>query len=263
MQKSKSPYEERKEKKLLARQRFERFRKYWLVYLGLGGTAILSSLSGVLLAHAPDPNTGVVSITPITIGASLFYLVGFLTTGEGAAYFWFDKLTDHDEDNTWQLVIAWLMLAVSVITVLVTSLAAGSFIAFWMGKLSAFRIMPIWAQEWVVWAIPALWVAHFVAGTIFRAISDEAKAERRALRVIREVQMEMRIEAARARAERVRREGPRVARQVGESLAEHDLQGILARQAGARVSSPPPPPTVPVNGDNHREAMEVNPTLRR
>lgn len=242
-------HEERKIKHAQTAEQIARLKKYWLMYFALLGTGTLSALSGFLLAHAPDEN-GVADYTLVTIAAGVFYMIGFLTTGEGATLFWFDKLTDHDEDNTAQLYIAWLMMALSIITSLVTASAAAAFVAYWMGELDAFQVMPLWAQNWVVWAIPVLWITHFVCGTIFKTISDEARQMRQLATIQRSTQMEIRIARERAKTNVLRREAPVLAQRLGESDA-HQQIGYMTREILADDR----------NGD-HRE-HEVVPTPRR
>src|SRR3972149_2624709 len=112
------------EKRLYNKIEWKRkYGKYWLVYLALIGTGTLSAISGFLLPA--NETQGVIQLTSISIFAGVYYAIGFLSNGEGAAYFWFDKLTDHDEDNTPQIWIASSMLGLSVITIAVTAVAAG------------------------------------------------------------------------------------------------------------------------------------------
>lgn len=211
------------QKRQLKKQEFRRkFQKYWLVYVALICTSVLSAISGFLLpSEALDGN---IRITVITFLAGIYYAVGFLTNGEGATYFWFDKLTDHDPDNTKQIWIASFMLGVSVLTIVITSSAAASFLAYAIGALSEFQIMPRWAQAWVVWAIPVLWVVNLASGMVFRSMSDEAEAERIANAKIRSIQQQISFDKANAKAEYWKRNAPDLAKQLGEMEAEEEIE---------------------------------------
>ena len=215
------------EKRRADKANFQRvFGRYWLIYVSLIGTAVLTISSGVMLAMQPDDG-GQIVITPGVILAALFYASGFFTTGEGAFYFWFDKLTDHDEDNGWQIGIAVAMLIASVVTILVTSLAAGAFIAFWLGKLTAFDVMPIWAQNWVVWVIPVMWVAHAVSGVAFRAMSDEAASEREAKSIVRKTRNKILRQKQQAKADYWQANAPAQAVRMGEIEAQREIETMF------------------------------------
>ena len=208
------------EKRQYRRNEFRRkFGTHWLIYVSLLGTATLSLLSGLFLPLQPDAN-GVIHITFWTIMACLYYMVGFVSTGEGAGYYWFDKLTDHDKDNTAQVIIAGIMLFVSIVTIVVTALAGAAFVAFWLGAFEQFTVIPVWAQKWIVWAIPALWVAHAVAGMAFKAMSAESEAERD------------------ARASYWRNNASSVAKQIGEMEAQEEIDNFSVRLKTRKGGNP-------------------------
>jgi len=208
-----------------------RFGKYWLIYLALIGTGILSAFSGAFLPFQPNEE-GYVVLTLGGIVAALYYAGGFLSTGELAANFWFGLLTDHDKDNAWQVAIAVTMLSISIVTVLVTSLAAGAFIAYWLGALEQFEVMPLWAQTWVVWAIPALWVAHAVMGMAFKALSEEAEADRDANAVVRAAQQKIVKAKADARAKYWEQNAPDIALRLGQMEAQDEIDQFSAKLKG-------------------------------
>jgi len=212
------------QKRAFKREVFQqKIGQYWLVYVALIGTGIMSFTSGILLPFPPDEN-GVATITVGGIFAAIFYATGFLTTGELAANFWFDKLTDHDKDNRIQVGIGVTMLVVAIATLLTTSLAAGAFIAYWLGIMEQFAVLPIWAQKWVVWAIPALWVSHLVAGIAFKALSDEAEADRDARATIREARVSIAKQKAVAKAEFWKTNATTIAQQLGELEAQEEIE---------------------------------------
>lgn len=221
------------QKRLYRKQEFKRkYARYWLVYLALIGTGILSAISGVLLPLQSDG----VKITFFTFLAGLYYAVGFLSNGEGATYFWFDKLVDHDKDNTTQQIIAGTMLAIAIATVLTTALASASFIAYAMGAFDKFQTVPAWAQEWIVKAIPIFWVLHFSSGILFRVLSDEAASERDANSIIRGIQLQITKDKANARAEYWKTHAPDMARQLGELEAADEI-GQMSLKLQNRASS--------------------------
>ena len=213
-----TPQDKRTWRKLEFQRKFARF---WLIYIALMGTAVLSGISGMLLPIAENQQN---FFDVITLATGLFYAIGFLSNGEGAAYFWFDKLTDHDEDNGWQVFVAVTMLVISVLTILMTTLAAGSFIAFFVGALTEFQVVPTWAQKWIVWAIPSLWVINFTAGTAFKALSDEAASERKSNAKIRQITQKIQSDKADARARYWEEHAPDLAQQLGAAEAEAEIK---------------------------------------
>ena len=208
----------------------ERYGRYWLVYVGLAVTAGLSVFAGMSLPFKDG------YVTFWRIIAALYYAAGFVATGEGAAYFWFDKLTDRDEDNKTQIMVAWTMLLISVATILTTALAAGSFIAYYLGAMEIFTTLPYWAQEWIVWAIPVLLIVHMVSGMLFRAVSDEAAAEREMKVRIRLSKEKVQEEKMNARANYWENHAPDVAKQLGELEAQEEIARYRAKLGAAMAS---------------------------
>lgn len=223
--------------------RKDKFLRYWVVYLALLVTAGMSSFAGLALPFEDG------RITTGRIIAGLFYALGFLATGEGVAYFWFAKLTDTDPDNTWQKIIAVSMLITSVASITATTLAAGSFIAFYLGVLERFEVLPYWAQGWIVWAIPVLLVLHMVTGMTFRALSEEAKAERDMNARIRQTKDEIAEKMMDAKANWWATHAPRLAQEIGEMEAQEEIARYGARLATNK--KPPMPPVAPGPEKNH------------
>lgn len=219
----------------------EKIGRFWFIYLALIGTATLSFVGGLLLPFRPN-DAGIITVTFGTACAALFYSIGFLSTGEGASLYWFEKLTDQDPDNPTQKIISYLMLTVSVITSLITALAAASFIAYWLGVFTEFTGMPAWAQRWVVWAIPSMWAAHFIAGTIFKAVSDESQYEREAKSVVRQARNEAAKAKAQAKANWWRVNAPVIAQAMGEMEAQSEIDAYAAslsdKQRGQAITPP-------------------------
>ena len=241
------------QKRLYKKQEFKRkYARYWLVYLALIGTGILSAISGILLPMQSE----YAPISIFTILAGLYYAIGFLSNGEGATYFWFDKLVDHDKDNTTQQWVAGVMLMIAVATVLTTALASASFIAYAMGAFDQFQVIPAWAQKWIVSAIPIFWVLHFSAGILFRVLSDEAANERDANAIVRNIQLQVVKDKAAARAAYWKAHAPDMARQLGEIEAEEEIgqmsMKIQSKRAEMRPAFTSETVTPPTNGQSRK-----------
>lgn len=182
-------FAEWKKNKQFVRAEFNRkYGRYYIVYVALIGTGVLSGLTGILLPFSQGENNLQFLISFL---AGLYFCIGFLTNGEIAANYWFGKLTDHDPDNRIQQWIAGISLSLSVIVSLVTALASSLLIAFWLGIFPEFSGVPDWAQVWIVDIIPVMWIYHAVCGMAFKAVSDEAQAERLSKSFIREKQNEL------------------------------------------------------------------------
>lgn len=220
-----TPSEKRKE---TANRIYQKYGQYWLVYAALAFTATLSFFSGLILPFTPDKN-GMVALTFGGILAAIYYSVGFVTNGEAAANYWFDKLTDHDKDNTPQKVIAWLMLVISVAVSLTTALAAAAEIAFLLGVLKEFQQFPSWAQEWIVWSIPTMWTINAVSGMAFKALSDEAENERAARARIRQAKAKITETRVNAKAKYWEDNAEGIARQLGEMEAQKEIEDFAIR----------------------------------
>lgn len=222
-----------------------KYGQYWLVYAALTFTAVLSFTSGMILPFTPD-EYGYFAITFGGVLAGLYYSIGFTTNGELAANYWFDKLTDHDKDNTPQKIVAGLMLTISIGVSLTTALAAAAQIAFLLGALAEFRQFPAWAQEWVVWSIPTMWTLNAVAGMAFKAWSDEASAERDANAIIRTAKQEISKSRMDAKADYWRKNAPDIARKLGEMEAQAEIEAYSIRLKQPNPNRPQAPQNAPV-----------------
>lgn len=220
-----TPAQKRKE---AANRIYQKYGEHWLVYAALAFTATLSFVSGLILPFTPDAQ-GNFSVTVGGMLAAIYYSVGFVTNGEFAANYWFDKLTDHDKDNTPQKAIAVAMLTLSVGVSLTTALAAAAEIAFLLGVLTEFRQFPTWAQEWIVWSIPVMWTLHAVAGMGFKSFSDEAAAEREARSVIRQAKQEISKARVDAKAQYWKDNAASIAKQLGEMEAQKEIEDFAVR----------------------------------
>jgi hypothetical protein len=217
------------QKRAFNRAEFQRrFGKYWLLYLVLCGTAVLSAVSGILLPFRPD-SSGYVTVNIGLIIAGLYYAFGFLTNGEGATFFWQEKLTDQDPDNTAQKIVAWIAITVSVLTTLTTAAASAALIAFWLGEFNVFAVFPSWAQKWIVWAIPVMWVFHYVMAAIFKATSEEDEYKRETNAIVNRARNDMIRAKEQARADWWSNNAPAIARKLGEMEAQDELDAYEAK----------------------------------
>jgi hypothetical protein len=214
---------EKKEKAFANRARWLPLKKYWLLYFGLMGTGILSMFAGIYLGLSPDEE-GRFTITVANILFAVFYGGGFLGVAEGATLFWETKLVFHDVDekgqtNKWQLRTAKVALFISISAVVLTGLAAADFLAVWRGNLSAFYEIQIWAQGWVVWSIPVLFVFHVTCAILYWYHSAEARLERWKDQIRRQTQSQMNQIEADAWKEEYTRIAPDLAKAKGRALA--------------------------------------------
>lgn len=217
-----------KQKKEMKKQEFKhKFGRYWLIYMALGFTAILSFIGGLMLPFMkPDVN---VPLNWGTFGAGLFYAIGFILIGEGAANFWFDKVTDSDPDNGMQKWIAAIMIFASVFVSASTALATSYIIAYWVGVFDAFLTIPVWAQKYISIAVPVMLVLHAVAGILFKSVSDEAFSERESQSRINQAMNDAAEMQARARADFIIANAPKLAKEMGEMEAADALDAMRAK----------------------------------
>jgi hypothetical protein len=221
-QKQKAAKEEA-DKKVASRVRWLPFKRYWLLYTALAGTGALSIFAGIYLGLNPNEK-GLFDLTFENIIFALYYGIGFLVTAEGATLFWETKLVYHDVNkegkaNNWQLNTAKVALGLSIAAVIVTGLAAADFIAVWRGNFSAFTQVQEWAQGWVVWAIPVLFVFHAACAILYWYHSAEAALDRWKNQNRRQTQVEMSEVEAEAWIAEYRRISPELAKQKGRAMA--------------------------------------------
>ena len=223
-----------------------RYGRYYIVYVALIGTGILSGLTGILLPFSQGMNN--VEFV-ISLLAGVYFGLGFLTNGEIAANYWFGKLTDHDPDNRVQQWIAGISLSLSVIVSLVTALASSLLIAYWLGIFPEFSGVPDWAQVWIVDIIPVMWIYNGVCGMAFKAVSDEAQAERLVSSFIREKQNELFEAKEQAKVNWWKENAQGIYENEGRREAAEDVtrrfKGV--QQFAAKADIPEPPANTPTN----------------
>jgi hypothetical protein len=256
------------QKKEARKMEFHRkFGRYWLIYVTLAFTALLSFLGVIML---PFMKQGVdVPLTWATAIVGLYYGIGFILNGEGAANFWFEKVTDSDPDNTVQKIIAGLMIAASVVVSATTALATSYIIAYWVGIFDTFVSIPDWAQKYIAIVIPIMAVGHAVAGILFKSFSDEAVADREEKSRISAAQSEARIVQAKARADYITANAPALARRMGEMEAQDELDALSAKLEERRMKRGNIQPVYTKDieqvgfSDNGNRSKSADPTNRR
>lgn len=163
------------------------FRQWWLLYIGVGIIAILSMFAGAYLGLSPNEAGEVVfdntfdMVTKIVF--AVFYMVMFFITAEAAFLFWLDKLILHDTDDhqnsvSIQVYTAWTMLAVSLLTMIITAVAASEILVAWRQAFNDGVQFPQWTQGWIIDWIPALIIVHIIASTLYKQSTEEARLER-------------------------------------------------------------------------------------
>ena len=232
---SENNFQQWKEKRKFAQAEFNRrYGRYYIVYIALIGTGILSAVTGLLIPASQGEKTFGV----ITLLAGLYFAVGFLTNGEIAANYWFGKLTDHDPDSLPQQIIAVVSLGISIIVSLVTALASSILIAYWLNLFPEFSGIPNWAQIWVVDIIPVMWVFHAVAGMSFKGLSEEAQMERLSKQFVRGKQNELHEAKENAKVNWWKQNAEHVYREEGEREAQADLNTRFNRVYAKDTGNP-------------------------
>lgn len=229
----KSEEKDREVKKNKRRAYWLPFKNYWLLYVALIGTAVLSAFAGIYIGLAPDA-AGKISYTSTfdllrRAFFALFYVIGFVATAEGATLYWENKLVYHDvnadgKSDPTQVRTARVALVVSVLTIILTGLASARFLTTWLGSLTAFETVPVAAQEYVVWSIPILLVFHVVASILYWYNSEEARLDR----WMSEIQRQTRASAHQIKANAWKNvytgTAPELARKQGIALAQKALK---------------------------------------
>lgn len=245
-----------RQKRMLDSKNFQnKYGRYWMVYWGLIMVGTLSFICGLVLPFMRTDIT--VQLTWGTALVSLYYALGFLTVGEGAFKFWFDKITDSDPDNNIQTWIAGLMLLSSGLVSLSTALATSYIIAWWIKVFDTFVRIPPWAQKYIAIVIPVMVIVNVAAGVAFRWFSDDARSERSTNSIIREAENNAKRLQAKAKADYIAANAPALAQQLGEAEAQDILDAQqaainekrLARgQAALPLPSGKPEPIARGNG---------------
>lgn len=178
------------QKRLDDKKRSMPWREYWHLYLSLIGTGILTAFAGVYLGLAPSASGTIEFQSTWDLARRAFfatyYAASFLLVAEGATLFAKDKLLNRDveeiagkiADVPAQRRSMTLMLWVSIIAIVLTTVAAGTMLASWLHALDQFVTIPAAAQGWVVLGPPALLVFDAVCAMVYQQNSKQSELDR-------------------------------------------------------------------------------------
>lgn len=173
-----------------AQKRIMPLRDYWHLYLALLATGILTAFAGIYLGLAPSPTGDIVFRDGWDglrrIFFALYYAGSFLLVAEGATLFAKNKLLTRDVEFLNDQIVdvpaqrnsMTAMLWVSVLAIVLTTVAAGTMLASWLGALDQFVTIPVAAQSWIVLGPPALLVFDVVMTLIYQQNSKQAELDR-------------------------------------------------------------------------------------
>lgn len=180
-----------------------------MILIGLGGSAILTSLAGLFIGLAPKLDAqGTLSLfggvpgwasAAIGIFFGVLYAIVFPIIGEWGTYYWHKKASLRDVGNKWQAAIGYGMLAVAFGFTVTTAIAASVILASLLHTFSAFQAIPEWAQKWTILIIPISLALHAGANMWYDHVSKYAEERRemeRGLQTV-EIEAENRIRQAR------------------------------------------------------------------
>lgn len=213
------------------------FRQWWLLYIGVAIIALLSMFAGAYLGLAPNNRGEVYWVNTFDLITkvffAIFYMVMFFVTAEAAFLFWLDKLILHDVDEKQssvqtQVVTAWSMLVISLLTMIVTAVAAAEILAAWRHAFSGEVVFPEWAQGWIIEWIPALIIVHIIFATIYKQSTEEARLERYRKTKMREARINALDEGTTAYVEEYERVAPQAAREAYRAKARRDADSMKA-----------------------------------
>ena len=210
-----------------------------MILIGLGGSALFTTLAGLFLGVAPHRAEGGITffggdtITDAIIGISfgIVYAIMFPVLGEWGVYYWHKKASLRDVGNKAQAVIAYTMLALTAIFMTVTAIFASTILASLLGAFKVYAEIPEAAQKWTVTIIPVGLALHAFAN-IFYDHKSRAAEERRELERtlqtteieaegrVREAQVRAKERAAIAFAEEYERVSEREAADVGKTRGQ-------------------------------------------
>jgi hypothetical protein len=213
------------------------FKAWWLLYVGVAIIALLSMFAGAYLGLAPNDRGEVFYVSTFdlitNVFFAIFYMVMFFVTAEAAFLFWLDKLILHDVDDKQnsvnvQVITAWAMLVVSLLTLVVTAVAAAEILAAWRHAFSGEAVFHEWAQGWIIEWIPALIIVHIIAATVYKQSTEEAKLERYRKTRMREARINALDKGTTAYVEEYDRIAPQAAEQAYREKARRDADNMRA-----------------------------------
>jgi hypothetical protein len=212
-----------------------------MILIGLGGSALLTALSGLFIGLAPRLDEagnlilfgGVAGAGAMWIGIffGILYAAVFPVIGEWGTYYWHKKASLRDVDSKTQAFIGFGMLFLTFAFTVTTAIAASVIIASLLHTFTAFQAIPEWAQKWTVLIIPIALAIHAGANMWYDHVSKYAEERRemeRGLQTveieaenrIRQARIDARERAAIAMAEEYERISQQEAVQTGKDIAK-------------------------------------------
>lgn len=185
---------------------FENIEQHWLRYVAM---IVTGSLTGMAAWNL----TGFIP-----------YVLAIIALAEGASIYWFSQMQKHE--NRMQAVIAGAGTAIAWIAIILTDLASATIIAR-MANLevfTAFAQVPLWAQNTVVYVVPALAVLHLILATLHHYFSETASS----IRDNESIKRQARMDIERSKQEELRRLAQLRADSVGKEQARIEWEKILA-----------------------------------
>ena len=181
-----------------------------MILIGLGGSALFTSLAGLLIGFAPHRADGVITffggngVADVVIGVffGILYAMMFPILGEWGVYYWHKKASLRDEGNPWQAWISYSMLTLTAIFMTITAVFASTILVSLLGTFTAYVTIPRSAQVWTVTIIPVGLALHAFANIWYDHKSRAAEERRELERELQttELEAEGRIRQAKVRA---------------------------------------------------------------
>lgn len=181
-----------------------------MILVGLGGSALFTSLAGLFIGFAPHRSEGTITFfggdgtADIIIGVffGLLYAAMFPVLGEFGVYYWHKKASLRDEGNKWQAWISYSMLALTAIFMTVTAIFASTILASLLGTFTVYTTISRSAQVWTVTIIPIGLALHAFSNIWYDHKSLAAEERRELERELQttELEAEGRIRQAKVKA---------------------------------------------------------------
>lgn len=259
-----------------------------MILIGLGGSAIFTSLAGIFLGIAPKRVEGEIilfggdaSTAAMVVGIffALIYGVTFPLLGEWGLYYWHKKASLRDEGNTKQTIIGYGMFGLTMIFTAVTAVFAAGILATLVSAFTVYSEISPAAQHWTVTIIPIGLILHAFANIIYDHVSKAAEERREMQRELQaiEIESENRIQqalvtarekAAIAYADEFEAVAESEAAQIGKKRAQEawrmEKRNMGADEPDASHQPPanshpaPTPVPVPVPSPNGKDPVTPN-----
>jgi hypothetical protein len=211
-----------------------------MIAIGLGGSALLTSLMGLFIGINPQLDAGGnlslfggvygwgAQIMGILFG--VLYAITFPIIGEWASYYWYRKGALRDENNVKQAITSYTMLTVAFGFMITTAVAASYILASLLHTFEAFYVIPVWAQKWTILIIPIALALHAGSNMYYDHVSEYARERRELERGLQTAQLEAenRMREARINAKK----------DMANAMAE-EYEGLAAQnavKAGGRLA---------------------------